>query len=102
MDQIVIFAEMVDMHLEGPTFDSVCNTDLAASVMMEGIVGRVDLGKSMDSAEIIWVMDIFDQLQAVFHLVVPLVKPAGLDFDLAQMYSLNPIVGFDCTTWRPD
>lgn len=86
------------MHFGDPNFiDLESNTDLAASVRLVAV--RVDR-KSMGSTQVVWVMDISDQLEAVFHLAFPLVKLAGLGFHLGQRYSLNPIV-VDCI-WRLD
>ena len=50
MDHRIVFAEMVDMHLEVRPFivDSVCKTSLEALVTVVGIVVHVDLSKSMD------------------------------------------------------
>ena len=94
---MLVFVE-VDMHFGDPNFiDLESNTDLAASVRLVAV--RVDR-KSMHSKEVVWVMHISDQLEAVFHLAFPLVKLAGLGFHLGQRYSLNPIV-VDCI-WRLD
>lgn len=95
---MLVFAEVVDMHFRDPNFiDLERNTDLAASMIL--VVVRVDR-KSMGSTEVVWVMDISDQVEAVFHLAFPLVKLASLGFHLGQTYSLNPIV-VDCI-WRLD
>jgi len=47
VDHRIVFAEMVDMHLEVHPFivDSVCKTSL--EVLVVGIVVHVDLSKSM-------------------------------------------------------
>lgn len=69
--------------------------DLGCNTCLVDIAAYEDLGKSEDSEEAARVMDIVDQLEAAFHLVLPLVKLADWGSDHAQMYNLSPIVGSD-------